>query len=266
MRSYLQKISLYWYFQIFGWGTVILYGSFYSKFDKLPFHFALFQLITPALISLWATHQYKLWSHRKKLLKLDILSLVPKLIVALIILSLIYVLSSFLILAIVFKTWITSALPGMITGGIRYMTIWLLAFHLYHYAKRESILAVEKSKLETQTIKAQLDALSAELNPHFLFNALNSIKALVYEDPDNANEGIVLLSNILRYSLHRNESSQSPLPEEIAITKDYLKLESLRLEERLTISWQIKIESDLVKIPTLSLLSMVLIKPSKEAR
>jgi len=62
------------------------------------------------------------------------------------------------------------------------MSIWLLAYHLYQYAQREINITKENARLAIITREVQLNNLSAQLNPHFLFNSLNNIKALIIED------------------------------------------------------------------------------------
>lgn len=78
--------------------------------------------------------------------------------------------------------------------------------------------------------------LTAQLNPHFFFNALNSIKALVPENPQATRRAIDLLSDLLRKSLYRKEAGFISLQEEMEMVKDYLELEQIRLEKRLQTS------------------------------
>jgi LytS/YehU family sensor histidine kinase len=147
-----------------------------------------------------------------------------------------------------FKQWLTNGNAGpfiiffkvnwltMTMAGIRLMSIWLLAYHLYYYGKREDGLVKENSRLALMAKDAQLHNLSAQLNPHFLFNSLNTIKALVIEDPKSARRAIDLLSDLLRNSLYGNELLLWTIKDELALVADYLELERLRLEERLQFS------------------------------
>ena len=118
-------------------------------------------------------------------------------------------------------------------AGIRLMAIWLLAYHLYHYAQREINIAKENARLAIIAKDAQLNSLAAQLNPHFLFNSLNNIKALVIENPKSARRAIDLLSDLLRTSLYSGEVLLTTLKDELALVKDYFELEKLRFEERL---------------------------------
>jgi LytS/YehU family sensor histidine kinase len=124
----------------------------------------------------------------------------------------------------------------MFMAGIRLMSIWLLAYHLYHYAQREINTAKENARLELITRDAQLNNLSAQLNPHFLFNSLNNIKALTIENPKAARRAIDLLSDLLRTGLYGRDVQLAKISEEGSLVKDYLELEKLRFEERLQFS------------------------------
>ncbi len=122
---------------------------------------------------------------------------------------------------------------NIFVGGIRLMAIWLLAYYLYHYAQREIKIIQENARLNLVAKEAQLNNLSAQLNPHFLFNSLNSIKSLVVESPDESRRAIDLLSDLLRKSLYERDSMLISVKDELAIVNDYLELEKMRFEERL---------------------------------
>jgi LytS/YehU family sensor histidine kinase len=95
------------------------------------------------------------------------------------------------------------------------------------------------------------------LNPHFIFNALNSIRALVDEDPIKSKKAITQLSNILRNSLIMNKRKLIDFNDELKTVKDYLELESIRLEERLKINIDISRSVETYQIPPLMLQTLV---------
>jgi LytS/YehU family sensor histidine kinase len=125
--------------------------------------------------------------------------------------------------------------PVFLTG-LRLMSIWILAYHLYHYYQKEIETARQNAELSIIAKQAQLDNLSVQLNPHFLFNSLNSIKSLVIEDPKIARRAIDLLSDILRSSLYEKDGSFITIKNELGLVKDYIELEKVRFEERLNMS------------------------------
>jgi two-component system LytT family sensor kinase len=114
-------------------------------------------------------------------------------------------------------------------------------------------------KLETQSrllLEAQLDALQRQINPHFLFNTLNSIASLVRSKPELAREMIVKLGNILRVLL-RDRDAFVPLEEELAFTDDYLDIEVVRFGEKLKVVKEIAEETRHVVVPTMLLQPLI---------
>lgn len=102
---------------------------------------------------------------------------------------------------------------------------------------------VNEQKLSKLKTIAQLEALRAKVNPHFLFNTLNSIASLIPEDPEKAEEVVQKLSNLFRYSLDTSGESFVQLGKEIEFIREYLEVEKVRLGERL--NYTIEIEDGL---------------------
>lgn len=136
-------------------------------------------------------------------------------------------------------TFNNQAIPSFITG-IRLMSIWVLAYYGYHFAQREIKAVRENARLSIIAKDAEFNNLSAQLNPHFFFNSLNSIKGLVLEDPTKARRAIDLLSDLMRTSLYGRGANLISVKDEMELIKDYLELEKMRFEKRL----QTKIEID----------------------
>ena len=107
--------------------------------------------------------------------------------------------------------------------------------------------------LQLAVREAELRALEAQINPHFLFNCLNSIRGLVLENPPLAQDMITRLANILRYNLHRDLNHTVPLASEVEAVSDYLALESMRFEERLRVRLAIDPAAAQVPIPPMLL-------------
>lgn len=104
-----------------------------------------------------------------------------------------------------------------------------------HYARADAAGRLRIAVLESGLARARLDALSAQLDPHFLFNALNTIAETLHDDPDAADAMIVSLSSLLRQSLDRSGEHLIPLTDEIALLDNYLTLQRLRLGDRLSV-------------------------------
>jgi LytS/YehU family sensor histidine kinase len=92
---------------------------------------------------------------------------------------------------------------------------------------------VDKWKLEAQAETARLKALKLQLNPHFFFNSLNSVRALIDEDPDRAQRMVTRLARLLRTTLQVDDVKTVPLEEELSTVQTYLELEMVRFEDRL---------------------------------
>jgi LytS/YehU family sensor histidine kinase len=138
-----------------------------------------------------------------------------------------------------FREYYISVRLQIFIGGIRLISIWVLAYYLYHYAQREIRTVKENAKLSVIAKEAQLSNLSSQLNPHFLFNSLNNIKGLVAENPTSARRSIDLLSDLLRTSLYGREAALISIKDELNLVNDYLELEKLRYEERLRFSIEV---------------------------
>lgn len=114
----------------------------------------------------------------------------------------------------------------------------------YHEREREA------SDLEKALVNARLEALRMQLNPHFLFNALNAVSALIHERPQVADRLVVRLSELLRSNLQGGRSHEVPLREELELLRGYLEIEEARFEERLKVEFEIQEEAKAVLVPS----------------
>lgn len=130
-----------------------------------------------------------------------------------------------------------------------YFTLWLGIYLAVHYFRNYKNEEIEKWKLQSAVKDAELIALKAQINPHFLFNALNNIRALILEDHMKARDMVSHLSELLRYSIQFNNNEKVTIAEELEIVNKYLELESIHYEKRL--EYTIVNDSDIsqVKIP-----------------
>ncbi|MDP5148962.1 sensor histidine kinase [Rheinheimera baltica] len=114
-----------------------------------------------------------------------------------------------------------------------------------------------RKALQQQMQQAQLQQLTNQLSPHFLFNAFNSIRALIFEDQHKAADTVTRLSELFRFHLQAHLQPESTLAQEWQLTEQYLAIEQVRLEQRLQFSCTIAEEVWQCKLPTLSLLTLV---------
>lgn len=265
----IRRISAYWKIQLIAWFSVSFYWGFSAFFEgNFSWKIGVADLILDVFIGITLTHIYRNFAIRKGWNKLNLKKLVPKIAISVLILSLLYmfliVSKLYLVRLFILKStmisWIvffnSMQLQVFITGT-RLMSIWLLAYHLFHYSRLEIEVVKENAQLSLRIKEAQLNNLSAQLNPHFFFNSLNNIKFLVLENPDSARRAIDLLSELLRNSLNSNVGRLVSLHDEINLVSDYLELEKMRFEERLQIKMEINVEVSKHQILPLSIQSLV---------
>ena len=131
--------------------------------------------------------------------------------------------------------------------------LWAVFYFTYHYFERYNT----SLKYDASMIEIELNNLKSQLNPHFIFNALNSIRALVDENPSKSKQAINQLSNILRNSLASDKKGLTKFEDELKIVKDYLGLESIRFEERLKTEFDIHPDSQKFLVPPLMIQTLV---------
>lgn len=135
--------------------------------------------------------------------------------------------------------------------------IWNVGYFGVNYVINYKKEEIAELKLEAANREVELNILRSQLNPHFLFNALNSIRALIDENPEKSREAITQLSNILRNILSAQKSKEIHFEDEISIVKDYLSLEKIRYEERLDYSFDIDPRTFHFSIPPLMIQTLV---------
>jgi two-component system, LytTR family, sensor kinase len=110
---------------------------------------------------------------------------------------------------------------------------------------------------DEQLARAELQHLKAQLHPHFLFNALNTVSSLVRTQPETATKMIAQLSTLLRHALQREKTQEVPLREELTILAAYVEIEQLRFEDRLSVIWKIAPDAMAAQVPHLLLQPLV---------
>ena len=117
--------------------------------------------------------------------------------------------------------------------------LWMSAWLGVQTLNRWRLGEIAKWRAETAARELELQVLRAQINPHFLFNALNNLRALINEDPARAREMVSRLSNTLRHTLQHSAKPRVPLADELAVVRDYVALEQLHHEERLQVDWRV---------------------------
>jgi len=135
--------------------------------------------------------------------------------------------------------------------------LWSLFYFLFHYVTNYKNEEIKNLKWEAKKNEIELNRLISQMNPHFIFNAMNSIRALIDEDPKSAKIAINQLSNVLRNSLLMGKKKLISFAEELKLVEDYLNLEKTRFEEKLTIKLAINENSKNFLVPPLMIQTLV---------
>jgi hypothetical protein len=157
------------------------------------------------------------------------------------------------------RFWVSKLLLVVYSAFIYFLLffIWSLIYFVYHYVAKSRKQQLDTLQLESLVKELELQTIKAHINPHFIFNSLNSIRALVDENPERARQAITELSNILRSSMHADKSESVSMSKELDIVKDYLALENMRFEDRLSIEYRVDPDTLNLPIPPMMLQTLV---------
>lgn len=117
--------------------------------------------------------------------------------------------------------------------------LWTAGWITWQYLQRYRQGEIAKWSAEAARNKLELDVLKAQINPHFMFNALNNLRAMINEDTDKARDMVTQLSNILRHTLYHSRRDRVTVAEELPVVRDYIALEQLHYEDCLRVDWKI---------------------------
>lgn len=200
------------------------------------------------------THLYRDIISRWKIINFKILFQMLFIVASSIVLSILFFYLNYLlgwVLNIVsYKISFVSSVEVIINTTIPFV-FWSLIYFGFHYLQNYKKAEIQNLRWEATSKDIELNKLKSQLNPHFMFNSMNSIRALIDEDPAKAKEAVTQLSNILRNTLLMNKNKEILLEEELRIVKDYLALEHIRYEERLKYNFEIDESALKVNVPPL---------------
>src|SRR2546421_1751243 len=258
-------ISRYWIFQLVGWGLFALINLFFAfLFSKQDINLLLRLLFDVEIGVLFTPLMRQAITRSGVLMK----SLQQQVII-------------FVLLTIIFAFFIASIVsPFEEFCNLRYnakggkiayrdllylnfgqfsplLLIWNFIYFMYHFVMKSRKQQMDTIKLEALVRQLELKTIKAHINPHFIFNALNSIRALIDENPQRARRAITELSNILRSSLNAEKGETVSLGEELKIVKDYLALENMRFEDRLKVEYEIDEDTLDQQVPPMMLQTLV---------
>jgi sensor histidine kinase YesM len=135
--------------------------------------------------------------------------------------------------------------------------IWVAVYLSFAMQRHRYRADLRQAQLGEALQAAELRLLKSQLNPHFLFNALNGVRALITDEPGRARDAVTQLARTLRYTLASGDEDFATLERELEIVDDYLALESLRLAERLHVVREIAPAARTARIPVMLLQTLV---------
>jgi LytS/YehU family sensor histidine kinase len=150
-----------------------------------------------------------------------------------------------------------SWLPMLLLFWSGVMMAWQVSYMAATALRRANRFESQALRLDVLAKEAELKALQAQVNPHFFFNSLNSVRALIFEDQQSAAQMIDQLATLMRYTLASSYADTVPLKEELEAVQSYLAIEKIRFEERLSVTFDIATNMDTVTIPPMSLQTLV---------
>ncbi|MEA5404466.1 histidine kinase [Arcicella sp. DC2W] len=228
--------QIYWLMQVSSWLLIAMMASKYTIEEDATYDL-LFQYFTAVFIfGLFATHTYKLFVDKyqpedSSVQTFLLFPLIGNIILGFLFFVLDIKFTSSEILKSNYNTF--GDYFGLFVDDIWVTTPWFFFFHILRYVTQKQTMNEKMISMEKMLIKSELDALKTQLHPHFFFNALNSIKALMVIDHHEAREAVDQLSDLLRLSLNIGESQTVRVEEELKLTKAYLFLEKIRFDKRL---------------------------------
>ena len=253
----------YWLFQLVGWGLFALINIFFAlTFDKINNLFVN-RLLIFLIMGIVFTHLMR-WI----ILKIDLLIKplnvqIPGFILITFVFSIVLALIEVAVYQVLqlqgernTYTFFGQLLVNTFNTFI-YLFIWNCIYFIYHYVQKSRKQQLDTLQLEALVKSLELNTIKAHINPHFIFNALNSIRALIDENPQRARNAITELSNILRSSMQTEKMETVPFERELNIVKDYLALENMRFEDRLKVEYDIDEDTLNQPVPPMMLQTLV---------
>lgn len=292
----MNKSRLYWILQFGGW-TGLSLTSLFALLMFLPFIPAFGSNVVAILFGVGISHIYRLYVKKKNWKQLKISQLVPRVFIASFIqgalLGIVTLLALILAMVFVYKNnpdslnafagipevdgmseeirqklreasfssfsfqkFLVFILSYVVSNAIYFLS-WSSLYFAYQYLQKTREMEIERWKLTATVKDAELSALKSQVNPHFIFNSLNNIRSLVVEDAEKARDSITHLSDLLRFSIQFDQFEKISLKKELEVVEDYLQLEAIQLEERLTCKYQLEPGSDDWEIPPMIIQTLV---------
>lgn len=261
-----RKATLYLFCQLAGWGGYGLAMALFYRYSANR-NLTVQELVSIGslcCLALGLTHGFRAVFKKNNWLEFPLPKLVVLVIASNLFMATLYALTNIFIddllglinLQFDWKEWLISV-SLLVVNSMTLFLLWSVIYFAIAFFSRYRKEEIERLKWENALKEFELNKLKSQLNPHFVFNALNGIRSLVGENPEKAKEAITQLSNILRNSLLSDRARTISLSEEMKTVNDYLNLEKIRYEERLRFSSQLDPQSLAIQVPPMMIQTLV---------
>jgi len=261
----MKKLSAYWWCQIGGWSSYVLINTFfYFTIRTKPSPHFFSSVLLDAFVGVVITHLMRILIRKANLVNLDL----RRQIISMFLTTLVFAITFSIVIMradevfnLESDMWKEYTFWNKVMrasfGYFLFLLIWNFIYFTYHYVEKTRKEKLDKVRLESLVKELELKTIKSHINPHFIFNALNSIRALVDENPERARTAITELSNILRSSMQSEKLETAPLERELNIVKDSLELEHIRFEDRLKVEYDIDEDTLDQHVPPMMLQTLV---------
>lgn len=264
MNKSILRNPNYWTFQVAGWTTIflvtIIFAQTLGQLDKVRWIRSLLGMSLGFSLS----HVMRLLVRKIRLMQEPFF----KQVLGFILLTLLFAcLDSMIEATFIHFTGLKSQFEANLDFAVLNLSLafnafvlfflWNTVYFLFHYIDLYRRKELDTLRLSSTVKELELKSIKSYINPHFIFNALNSIRALVDEDPSRARDAVTALGNILRSSLQTEQQETVVLQRELAIVKDYLALQHIRFEDRLKVEFDIDPSTLDLPVPVMMLQMLV---------
>jgi Histidine kinase len=271
--QHAKSTHLYWILQFAGWGLYTLLKAIgAAAVLGLPWFKVSVELVVLSTVGLGLSHWLRYFVRRHRWSDLSIPKLAAHIVVAGFVLAIpLGIVTQISDLSALQDASLELAQYAPISAGmtvtvqtilqivnwaVLYM-IWLAIYFAAVGLREYRTARLTQSELARALQLAELRLLKSQLNPHFLFNALNTVRSLIADNPTRAQSAVTRLANTLRYTLSSRHDELVTFSQELEIVTDYLELESMRFEDRLRIERDIPADTANVYIPVMLLQTLV---------
>ncbi|AKA34458.1 sensor histidine kinase [Flagellimonas lutaonensis] len=254
-----RRNTLFWALQLFGWGFINSVSFLVLK--KFSAEFVTYSVVTGIFIGIFSTSLLRWYLKKnvffdtfgvKELIKISGAFLITSALFAFLNFVFGYLYIEFgpeltelerNVLEVYDNVWI------LIVNSLFLIGVWTVCYLIVKLLLKMNANRIERLELNTNLKQAQLNTLKGQINPHFMFNSLNNIRGLMLEDVEKSREMLTKLSEMLRYSLTKNDVNAIAVEEEVEMVDNYIALSKIQFEDRLEFVKNIESDTLSLQIP-----------------